>query len=325
MRKGSYGIGLSHCREMAKLISGEINVESEFGAGSTFTISIPVIEIESEEIVAADPQRAVEMSGEPTPTNRPTLLIVEDEADMREYILSIFDGEYNVLQATNGEEGLAMLHRESVDIVVSDVVMPKMNGVEMTRAVKSSEELKHTPVILLTALKGEHARYQGLETGADDYLNKPFDERELLLKVRNILTTKRSLTDLFNAQFMLKITPAEMPSYDAEFMQRVIEYMEQHYFNPNFSIEDLESQMAMSHASFYRRIKSITGVSMKELLTNYRLERARILVTQSDMRIAEIAIATGFNSSSYFSNCFKKKYGSIALEYRKEAVENELL
>ncbi len=317
-RKGSYGIGLAHCREMIKLLSGTITVESEFGVGSTFTLTIPVIEVESEEREQrVEIEHTTEATAQQT-DQRPTLLVVEDEADMQEFILSIFDDQYNVLQAINGLEALEVLQSEKVDIVVSDVVMPKMNGVEMCNAIKNSEELRHIPVILLTALKGEHARYQGLEVGADDYLNKPFDEKELLLKVRNILTTKQSLANLFNAQFMLKITPNDIESYDAEFMERVIDYMEQHYSSPNFSIEELESQMAMSHASFYRKIKSITGSSMKELLTNYRLERGRILIEESDMRISEVAFAVGFNSSAYFSNCFKKKYGSIALEHRRD-------
>ena len=312
-----FGIGLAHCRELVSLLGGRIEVVSQVGIGSIFTVVLPVVEPEAKALPVDSPATRPDTEPCGDAPSLGTILVAEDDDDMRDYIRSVFEGKYNVLEAGNGEDGLAMVSQFNVDAVVSDVMMPRMNGVEMCKAIKSNPKTAGVPVILLTALKGENTRYKGLETGANDYITKPFDNKELFLKVKNLIDSRRGVISGFESRFMLDISTSVTTSEDEKFLRKVVEVIEKQYTDPDFSIEVLERELSMSHASFYRKLKQLTGMSAKLILQEYRFKKAESLLVTTDLRVSEIAEAVGFNNLFHFSNMFKEKYGDAPLQYRK--------
>ncbi len=254
------------------------------------------------------------------------LLIVEDNPDVRAYIKSIFQGNFIVLEAEDGKEGLSLALEEIPDAIISDIMMPVMDGISMTRKLKSNVRTSHIPVILLTARTSLIFRVEGLETGADDYVSKPFNPKVLQLKVRNLIRTRELLTNLFRDKEVLTIEPKRvaLTSADETFVEKILASIESNMSNPEYSVEGLGTDVGMSRMQLYRKLKALTGQSANEFIRTIRLKRAAQLMEQNQLTIAEITYQVGFNDLQYFRECFKKYFGVTPSEYSNKHVKNPI-
>ena len=253
-------------------------------------------------------------------TDKPLLLIVEDNPDMRYYIRSYFEKDFQVLEAGNGREGILTARENLPDIIVSDVMMPEMNGIEFCRKIKSNELTGHIPVILLTARASKESRIEGLETGADDFITKPFDGEELVIRVNNLITQRTRLKERFRKEFEQS---SDMPStarlsMDQQFLQKAISIIEKHLSHPDFTVKQFAEEMALSRVQLHRKLTAIVGNNATEFIQMYRLNKAAGMIKQKSGTIAEIAYDVGFSSPSYFSECFRKQYGVSPSEYKEK-------
>ncbi|MBT1709051.1 response regulator [Fulvivirgaceae bacterium PWU5] len=245
------------------------------------------------------------------------LLIVEDNAGVRDYIRSIFQAEYSIREAADGQEGLAIAQDEIPDIIISDVMMPVMDGITLCRTLKTSARTAHIPVILLTARTSLLFKVEGLETGADDYVTKPFHPQVLQLKVRNMLRRREQLHAAFQDRSTLRLSPKQVThtSTDARFVQQVLESIERNMGNPAYGVEDLGRDVAMSRTQLYRKLKAVSGQSANEFIRTIRLKRAAQLLALGELTIAQITYEVGFNDLPYFRECFKKLFGVTPSAY----------
>lgn len=324
-----YGIGLSHTKDLIDAHNGTIQVQSRPGKGTTFTIYLPVLyDFEGNanhesfaqphpETMHVDHDQEIVQKIAPDGSNdKQCILIVEDNIDLQNYLVSSLVSEYKIQQASDGEEGLNIALQESPDLIVSDINMPNMDGYELCKLVKSNKRTSHIPVILLTARVDDASRYKGLDTGADDYITKPFDTEYLRLRITNILKTREQLRNLFQQNMDLEPSAVTVTSADDKFLRQLMEKIEEGIPEPDFKVDTLEKELGISHTHFYRKVKSLTGCSGKELLQNMRLKRAIDLLGQNkQLRISEIAYMTGFNNPKYFSKCFKERYRVTPSEY----------
>ncbi|HEX8530078.1 MAG TPA: response regulator, partial [Cytophagales bacterium] len=275
-----------------------------------------------------------EAAGEEPPPDAdghlPLILVVEDNADLRHYMREQFGAGYRVLEANDGEAGLRRALEAVPDLVISDLMMPRMDGLELCRRLKTDPLTSHIPVILLTARAGGDSRVEGLETGADDYLPKPFDPRELRARVRNLVEGRRKLRAQLGRQVTLEPRrtapepkPVAITSADEKFLARAVEAVERHLGDPAFSVERFEEALTMSKLQLYRKLKGLTGQSPGEFIRNLRLKRAAVLLAARSGSVAEITYEVGFNNLSYFAKCFRVAYGVAPSEYagRAEGVE----
>ena len=313
------GIGLALVKELVELHRGEISVSSQAGQGSLFIVRLPVWEegeiypFENTRVGLSDYKEdnigwvPIE---ENTDKRKPLLLLVEDNPDVRQYLSGILGKSYRLLEAEDGQQGQAIAQEEIPDLVISDVMMPNMDGNTFTRKIKEDTRTSHIPVILLTAKAGRESKIEGLETGADDYLAKPFDEEELLIRVRNLIEQRKRLREQFGKD-IVRISPDELvvESADKVFLDKVIKVIETYMGDEAFSIEDLGSEVALSRSQLHRKIKALTDQSPSVFLRTIRLKRAHQLLTEKVASIAEISFLVGFSSPAYFSKCFKDQFG----------------
>jgi DNA-binding response OmpR family regulator len=239
----------------------------------------------------------------------PILLIVEDNADLRNHINEIVQQHYRVLQAVNGKEGFEMAVQEIPDIIISDVMMPLMDGFTLAQKLKKDERTSHVPIILLTAKAGQAHKIEGLETGADDYLTKPFDHKELLTRVRNLINQRKLLRKKFAGEIILKPSEVSVNSADENFLSKVMQAIEKNMGEEDFGVEELAKEVAMSRSQLHRKLIALTGQSPSEVLRNTRLLRAKELLQKKAATPGEVAYRVGFNSHTYFSKCFKEEFG----------------
>lgn len=245
------------------------------------------------------------------------VLIVEDEQDIRENITEIFKlSKFKVFAAANGAEGLAMAIETQPDIVVSDILMPVMDGFELLEKLKTSAQTEHIPVILLTAKTMMDSKLKGLKTGADDYITKPFNVDELVLRATNLIDIRKKLRRTPIIPEKLKVE-----SKDDLFIKKIYMIMEKNIDKFDFSVEDFVREMGYSRSAVQKKIKAITGKTATNLVRDYRLERARQLIEQGAGFLSEIASMVGFNSLSYFSNCYKQYFGINPSEVKKNYKE----
>lgn len=328
---GGTGIGLSLVKAYVDLHHGDIRVESNEGEGTRFFISLPAAQsgydpAKDREARPVAERELVDDSYVPEDINakeaadritnaedfdadRPLVLIIDDNNGMRAYLRSILKDRYNVSEAADGRQGLEKARREVPKLIVCDVMMPVMDGLEFTRQLKEDIATSHIPVVLLTARSLPEQREKGYEMGADSYLTKPFSGQVLLSRIDNLLRSRTLLRSLFSGDKAEAAEEERLCSQDKTFVTRLREIIQQHLADSDFSVERLGEEIGLSRVQLYRKVKVLTGKTPVELLRKARLMKARTMVTTTDRSIAEIAYATGFTSPSYFNKCFKDEFG----------------
>lgn len=320
--KGS-GIGLALVKELVDLYRGQISVSSEPGKGSRFRISLPMEkkafreneiiygEYKSEAVfINRSTEAGYEINGNgKLNSHLPLLLIVEDNTDLRAFIRETVEQYYQVEEAVNGKEGLERSIALVPDIIVSDVMMPVMDGFAMTEKLKKDERSSHIPVILLTAKAGQQHKIEGLETGADDYLTKPFDAKELLARIENLVHQRKLLRKKFAGTIQLKPSEVSVKSLDEVFLSNTMKAIEKNIGEEDFGVEELAKQVLMSRSQLHRKLVALIDKSPSDLIRQTRLLRAKELLQKKASTPSEVAFKVGFNSHTYFSKCFKEEFG----------------
>jgi DNA-binding response OmpR family regulator/anti-sigma regulatory factor (Ser/Thr protein kinase) len=322
------GIGLALTKELVELHKGKIKVESKEDEGTTFTVLLPLgkehlkpeeivkKEIPKEtELIIGDTELIPEMENRKEKTDidalldteKPLLLIVEDNSDVRRYIISHLEEDYRIQEAIDGEEGLEQARNHIPDLIISDVMMPKMDGFELCNRIKTDENTSHIPIIMLTAKATSKDKIEGYETGADDYIMKPFDAAELKVRIKNIIEIRRKLQEKFSSDDF--VIPKELSSIDEKFMKKVFQVINEHISEEEFSIEELGKEAAMSRKHLHRKLKALTSKSPSQFIRSIRLSKARRLIMEKRGTISEISFMVGFSSPIYFNKCFKEEFG----------------
>jgi signal transduction histidine kinase/ligand-binding sensor domain-containing protein/DNA-binding response OmpR family regulator len=255
---------------------------------------------------------------EPEKSSSPLVLIVEDNADVRAYMKEYLVPDYQVIEASDGVEGIEKAREAIPDLIISDVMMPKKDGYELCRTLKLDEKTSHVPIILLTAKAGQENKIEGLETGADDYLTKPFDAKELLVRVKKLIELRRKLRERFSVAHVLKPGEIAVTSMDNVFLQKVKAAVERHIGEEEFSVEELAQEVSMSRSQIFRKLTALTGRPPSDFIRYMRLHRAMDLLKKNAGTVSEIAYAVGFNSVTYFTKCFHQQFGVLPSELRKQ-------
>ncbi len=250
------------------------------------------------------------------------LLIVEDNSDLREYIRDSLGQPYQILEAQDGEEGLKQAIEKVPDLIISDVMMPKMDGFELCKKLKTDERTSHIPVILLTARAGMESKIEGLETGADDYITKPFDARELLVRINNLLELRQKLRERFlkdaeqiGLSALIDLPEADISSMEQKFLQKAIGIVNTNLSDPEFTVKIFCSEMAMSNMQLHRKLVAVTGQTANRFIRSYRLNHAAKLLEKRAGNVTEVAYEVGFNNLSWFAKCFQEQFGMSPSEY----------
>jgi signal transduction histidine kinase/ligand-binding sensor domain-containing protein/DNA-binding response OmpR family regulator len=318
------GIGLAITKEFVSLMGGVISVESEEFRGSVFTVVLPVKEVTpaivgfaGNEPVLIAPESSIDtLSSTATGKKEYTVLLVEDNEDFLFYLKENLREYYNIAVAVNGKEGWQKTLSVHPDIIVSDISMPVMNGIELCGKIKQDPRTKHIPVVLLTALTCEDQQLQGLETGAADYMTKPFNFEILVSKIKNLLRQQHSLKQTFTKQVVVKTSDVQVECPNQKFVQEALSIVEKNISNAGFSVEELSRALLLSRAAVYKRLFVLTGKTPIEFIRSLRLQRAAQLLEKTNMTVAEVAYETGFNNPKYFSKYFKTEYGKLPSVYQ---------
>lgn len=321
--QASSGIGLAYTKELVELLGGEIKASSNDSV-TTFKVVLPYLEnIEKHksidsinstfqytqdllEITRAEKTRILENKN--NIKKGPGILIVEDDKELREFLMESFSKDYKVFLAADGGEGLALAEKVDPALIISDILMPKVSGIELCHQIKTNISTSHVPVILLTASGGNNQKIIGMETGADVYIEKPFDIDFLLLQVKNIITLRESIKLAFSKKISPEPEILSITSADEEFVKKAISVVESNMDNPEFDVESFVKAMNVGRTLLYKKIKALTDLSINDFIINIRLKRAAQLLKESDFTISEVAYQVGFNSVSYFSTYFKKHF-----------------
>ena len=329
---GGTGIGLSLVKAYVDLHHGTIDAQSEPGKGTSFVVTLPDTQpgydpandqkaaprVEDKNLiddnyvsVDIDANAAADRitNAEDFDSERPLVLIIDDNNGMRAYLRSILKDKYNVSEAADGKQGLEKACREVPKLVICDVMMPVMDGLEFTRQLKQNMATSHIPVILLTARSLSEQREEGYGTGADSYLTKPFSGSVLLARVDNLLRSRTMLRSLFSGDKKEEAAEEQLGSRDQTFINRLRDSIRQNMGDSDFTVERLGEEVGLSRVQLYRKVKALTGQTPVDLLKKARLERARLLVEKTDKSISEIAYEVGFTAPSYFNKCFKDEFG----------------
>lgn len=338
------GIGLALVKSFVELHHGEARVESELGKGSDFIVVIPreqegdsqvihndvdivdnsvnasastgkniVDESVLQYIDDGDRSRGKVQQLVNENTNRPTVLVIDDNTDIRQYERTLLQDEYVVLEAADGKEGLAVALKEVPDLVICDVMMPVMDGLEFTKQLKTNMATSHIPVIMLTAKNLEEHRAEGYEHGADSYITKPFHSKVLLARIENLLRQRQLLKNLYQGskEAEKEISEAHLEDRDKQFLKQLQAIIQKNLSDSEFGVEDMGQQIGLSRVQLYRKVKAMTGSSVVDLLRKARLAKARRLLETRSMSVSEVAYEVGFSAPSYFTKCFKDEYGML--------------
>ena len=338
------GIGLALVKSFVELHHGEARVESELGKGSDFIVVIPREQEGDSQVIhndadivdnsanasASEGKNLVDESvlqyvddGDRSRgkvqqlvsenTNRPTVLVIDDNTDIRQYERTLLQDEYVVLEAADGKEGLAVALKEVPDLVICDVMMPVMDGLELTEQLKTNTATSHIPVIMLTAKNLEEHRAEGYEHGADSYITKPFHSKVLLARIENLLRQRQLLKNLYQGskEAEKEISEAHLEDRDKQFLKQLQAIIQKNLSDSEFGVEDMGQQIGLSRVQLYRKVKAMTGSSVVDLLRKARLAKARRLLETRSMSVSEVAYEVGFSAPSYFTKCFKEEYGML--------------
>lgn len=328
------GIGLALTRELVKLLGGTISVESEIGKGAIFTVRLPLTNQAGKRLTndglavvseAADGHYSISngtthVEQDSSLEKATTVLLIEDNADVVTYLKTCLRGSYQVLVATDGKAGMERAIEAIPDLILSDVMMPEMDGFEVCKALKNDDRTSHIPIILLTAKADMESRLEGLDCGADAYLSKPFEPRELLLSIQNLLELRQRMQSHYLALGVERPEKAaesqQAGKRESAFVQKTRAIVEQHLDDAQFSTEELGRLLAMSRSQLHRKLTALTGLSPNHFIRIVKLEKARRFLAETDMGIAEIAYRTGFSDPGYFSRLFRQEYGITPKEWR---------
>jgi signal transduction histidine kinase/ligand-binding sensor domain-containing protein/CheY-like chemotaxis protein len=331
LRMTGTGIGLALARQFAERHGGQLLVSSKPGVGSTFELRLPFgrQHLRPEDVQPAEALAAPEISApepaetEPTPptaagTGPPRLLLVEDNEEVRAYLLQLFEGDYQVSVAADGLAGWTAALAQLPDLIISDVMMPRSDGLEMCQKIKQHPKTSHIPVLLLTARTAETQELEGLGVGADDYVSKPFNPQLLQARAATLLRNRRKLHEFYQRDILLQPTEIVIADADREFLAKAMGVVEKHLGDSELGVQLLIGEMAMSQSVFYRRIKSITGQTVVEFIRDVRLKRAAQLLAQSTLRVSEVGFEVGIENVKYFRQVFQKLYGVTPSEYARQ-------
>lgn len=338
------GIGLALVKSFVELHHGEARVESEPGKGSDFIVVIPREQEGDSQVIHNDVDIVDNSVNASAPTgknvvdesvlqyiddgdrsrgkvqqlvsentNRPTVLVIDDNTDIRQYERTLLQDEYVVLEAADGKEGLAVALKEVPDLVICDVMMPVMDGLEFTEQLKTNTATSHIPVIMLTAKNLEEHRAEGYEHGADSYITKPFHSKVLLARIENLLRQRQLLKNLYQGtkEAEKEISEAHLEDRDRQFLKQLQAIIQKNLSDSEFGVEDMGQQIGLSRVQLYRKVKAMTGSSVVDLLRKARLAKARRLLETRSMSVSEVAYEVGFSAPSYFTKCFKEEYGML--------------
>lgn len=316
LNQGS-GIGLSIAQEFVHLHGGTIQVESQESEGSTFTVYLPLQPLSSEE--SREKQEPGMITGfalqKPPGIDLPTVLIADDDEDLRSYLVESLKTKYKVIEASDGKQGWQKTLAHHPKVIVTDVNMPSMDGIEMTQKIKGDKRTRHIPVIILTVLSDETNQLRGLEAGASDFLTKPFSFNLLSIKIENLLSLSNELKSTYSKKIQLESQLPEIVNEDERFLLSVNKYIDEYMEDTDLSIEALSKSMYVSRGTLYNKLLALTGETPVEYVRSRKLIRAAILLEKSDMKISQIAYSVGFSNPNYFARAFKAKYNVSPTEY----------
>lgn len=315
--KPGTGIGLSIVKSIVESHNGCIEVESEINKGSSFIVTLPIEQVgvtaQEGEAGVLNPAIPEDILSETLPVvsskDKPLMLIVDDNEEMLNFLSSSFSAQYSILTAEDGVEALEKLKEHEVTLIVSDWMMPRMNGVEFCKALRVDQAISHIPFILLTAKTDTNSKIEGMDCGADAYIEKPFSVQYLEACIKNLLDLRNLLRQKFSKMPMVPLNSIASNSVDNKFLTRINEIIEQNFSEPELTIDFLAEQLGISRSGLFSKIKTLANVTPNELIQIVRLKKAAALLAENKYRINEICYMVGFNSPSYFAKCFQKQFG----------------
>ena len=341
-RNSGTGIGLSLSRDLAKLHNGDLTLVSSPGKGSKFSLMLPIdhnyysdeqfikdnllsvdqneLEIIPEEAYVHENESEKLLEDKSNEEHVSSVLIVEDNPDVRNFIRLNLEGDYNICEAEDGRQGIEMARKQVPDIILSDIMMPETDGIEMAKILCRDDICSHIPIIFLTAKTAEQNKLKGLETGVIDYINKPFNPQILALKIRNIIEKQQKNAERIRKSMLLEPHEVQVESMDEKFLKKAMEIVEDHISDSEFDVQQFVAEMGMSRSVLYRKLRAVTNQSANEFINLIRLKRAAQLLSKNTMNVSEISYMVGFNDPQYFSKCFRKQYGKTPSQYASNPV-----
>jgi two-component system, sensor histidine kinase ChiS len=325
---GGTGIGLALANELSKLHNGSIKVQSKVGEGSQFIVQLPAVGIDEsfQEITTSDEKSLAKSSSQIPELSDfnmvltdydEIILIVEDNSDVRTFIREQLEQDYKILEASNGREAITVSQGIIPDLIITDLMMPEMDGYEFSKTIRNDEKTSHIPIIMLTAKAGLDPKIEGLEAGIDAYLNKPFHVKELQARVKTLIQQRKNLKKQFSSTTYFKPSSLSMNSVDQSFLRKSIEIIESHIAEEDFKVEDFAESLNMSISQLNRKLNALVDQPAGTFIRSLRLQRSAELINQTDKSIAEICYEVGFNDQAYFSRAFKKQFGKSPSSFRK--------
>lgn len=327
------GIGLALVKAFVEMHHGTIHVDTTEGQGTCFTIEMPACQkgalapdttrsaalanLKEGAVLAADQETLQTTDSATSPEDKETVLVIDDNQDIRDYVRSVLQDEYNIIEAANGQEGIRMAMKYVPDVIICDVMMPVMDGMECCRRLKSELQTSHIPVMMLTAYAVDEQKIKGYECGADSYISKPFSARLLTVRLRNLIDNRHRLQQVFADGSSASLQKVSVSDVDKGFLEKLRRLIDQRLSDPNLSVEELGEQIGLSRVQLYRKSKALCGYAPNELLRIARLKRASSLLASTDKTVAEITYEVGFSSPSYFTKCYKDYFGESPTEFLK--------
>ncbi|HET6225038.1 MAG TPA: ATP-binding protein, partial [Bacteroidia bacterium] len=340
------GLGLSLVKELVKLYNGEIDLISAVNQGTSITITLPLTierlpssarvterqpyvtsnmlhtdyaQKETTNPIGAEVEKVKEIKA-----NQDSILVVEDNEDLRNFISSMLQDRFTVLTANNSEEGFTVATENIPDLIISDVMMPKIDGIRLADKLKNDERTSHIPLVLLTAKADIESRIIGLQKGADDYIAKPFSIEELTVRIVNLIEQRKKLAIKYSAELATPTLSVQKElSIDEKFLLRAKQIVEEHISDSSFGVEKMAEKINLSRAQLFRKLKAISGISPNEFINEIRLQKAAHFIHSKADTIAQIGYSVGFNEQSYFAKSFRKRFGVSPSEYSKKEIAEE--